>query len=144
MLYIALGFLLLGLLVGGAGLRAAGRIVGRGWRLGAGLGALALFVAAAILVVREAFAPAVGLALLGAWLSLSVRRTRSPRHSAPPPRERMDVARAASILGVAPDASSDEVQAAYRRLIVRVHPDTGGAEGLAAELNAARETMLGR
>ena len=143
MLFIALGFLLLGLVVGGASLRAAGRIVGRGWRLGAGMGALALFVAAAILVVREAFAPAVGLALLGVWLSLSVRRTRSPRHSGPP-GERMEVAKAAAILGVAPDASADAVQAAYRRLIVRTHPDQGGTEGLAAELNAARETMLRR
>jgi curved DNA-binding protein CbpA len=54
------------------------------------------------------------------------------------------VATAASILGVSPQASEAEVQAAYRRLIVRTHPDQGGTEGLAAELNAAREAMLKR
>ena len=46
--------------------------------------------------------------------------------------------------GVAPDASDEVVQAAYLRLIRRVHPDAGGAEGLAAQLNAARDTMARR
>jgi curved DNA-binding protein CbpA len=49
---------------------------------------------------------------------------------------------AASMLGVSPTANRSEVDAAYRRLMVRVHPDLGGAAGLAAQLNAARATML--
>jgi hypothetical protein len=144
MLYIAIGFLALGLLVGGAGMRKVGRLAGRNWRPGAGVLALAAFAGAAVLAVREAFAPAAGLALLGLWLMLSVRRTVRPRHSAPPPPESLDVRAAASILGVAPDAGEDEVQAAYLRLIRRAHPDHGGTSGLAAQLNAARETMLRR
>ena len=142
MLFVALGFLLLGLVVGGAGLRAAGRMVGRSWRPGAGMLGLACFVGAAVMVVRDAFAPAAGLVLLGVWLVLSVRRTQGPRHSVR--REQMDLATAAAILGVEPDASPDAVHAAYRRLIVRTHPDKGGTKGLAAELNAAREAMLRR
>ena len=34
--------------------------------------------------------------------------------------------------------------AAWRRLMARVHPDQGGAEGLAAKLNAARDRLLKR
>ena len=49
---------------------------------------------------------------------------------------------AASMLGVPETARREEVEAAYRRLMLRVHPDTGGAAGLAAQLNAAREVLL--
>jgi curved DNA-binding protein CbpA len=45
------------------------------------------------------------------------------------------------VLGVAPDADAEAVQAAYVRLMRRVHPDTGGAPGLAAQLNAARDRL---
>jgi curved DNA-binding protein CbpA len=56
----------------------------------------------------------------------------------------MSRAEAARILGVAPDASREEVRAAYARLIRRTHPDAGGTAGLAAQLNAARDVLLGR
>jgi len=49
---------------------------------------------------------------------------------------------AASILGVSPDATTEEIQAAYVRLMRVVHPDHGGATGLAMQLNAARDLML--
>ncbi len=55
----------------------------------------------------------------------------------------MDRAHAASILGVAETAGRAEIEAAYRRLMLRVHPDQGGAAGLAAQLNAARDVMVG-
>jgi len=55
---------------------------------------------------------------------------------------RMGRAEAASMLGVAPGAGRDEIDAAYRRLMLRVHPDKGGAPGLAAQLNAARAALL--
>jgi hypothetical protein len=142
MIWIALGCVLLGLLIGGAGLRAAGRFAGRAWRPGAGMLALAAFVGAAIMGVREAFAPALGLALVGFWLTLSVRRTKPAGRVRPEPN--MDVQAAAQILGVAPDATEQQVQEAYLRLIRRAHPDQGGTSGLAAQLNAARDTMLRR
>jgi hypothetical protein len=146
-IYIALGFLLVGLLVGGAGLRAAGRFARRSWRPGAGILALAAFVGAAIMGVRESFPAALVLGLVGVWLTLSVRRVRP---SAPwgergsPTVRGMGVEAAADILGVSPDATDEEVQSAYLRLIRRVHPDAGGASGLAAQLNAARDVMARR
>lgn len=140
MLYIALGFLLLGLVVGGAGMRRAGRFARKSWRPGAGVLALAAFVGAAICAVREAFAPAVGLLALAVFLSLSTRRTASAPH-VQPAAEPPEVAAAAAILGVSPDASEEEVQTAYLRLIRRIHPDQGGSAGLAAQLNAARDAM---
>ncbi len=55
----------------------------------------------------------------------------------------MDRAEAYQILGLRPEASREEIQAAYRRLIQRVHPDHGGSSYLAARLNQARDVLLG-
>jgi len=55
----------------------------------------------------------------------------------------MGRAEAYQILGVQPEASREEIQAAYRRLIQRVHPDHGGSSYLAARLNQARDVLLG-
>jgi hypothetical protein len=76
------------------------------------------------------------LILIGAalWIGAGAR----PVAPTSPGMSRAD---AASMLGVAEDAGKDEIEAAYRRLMLRVHPDHGGATGLAAQLNAARAAM---
>jgi curved DNA-binding protein CbpA len=45
------------------------------------------------------------------------------------------------MLGLEPGASLEEVRAAYRRLIRKVHPDLGGSPALAALLNAAKKRL---
>lgn len=146
MIYIAIGFLLLGLTVGGAGMRRMGRLAGKAWRPGAGFMSLLSFVAAAMFAIRENVPVAVVLAMVGLILAFSVRRERhaAKQNTNRPAVRDMGVEQAASILGVAPDASDEAVQAAYLRLIRRVHPDAGGAEGLASQLNAARDVMARR
>ena len=54
----------------------------------------------------------------------------------------MSAHQARAILGVGENATPDEIQVAYKRLMLRVHPDNGGAAGLAAQLNAARDRLL--
>ena len=54
----------------------------------------------------------------------------------------MDRTEAAKLLGLAGDASSEAVLDAHRRLITRVHPDTGGSAELASRINQARDVML--
>lgn len=61
---------------------------------------------------------------------------------APKLRGVSDTDKARRLLGVNAAASRDEIIAAHRRLVAKVHPDTGGSEGLAAELNAARDILL--
>lgn len=55
----------------------------------------------------------------------------------------MSRAEAYQILGLQPDASNEKIQAAYRRLIQRVHPDQGGSAYLSVRLNQARKVLLG-
>jgi hypothetical protein len=50
---------------------------------------------------------------------------------------------ASEILGVAQDASREEIIEAWRRLIKRMHPDSGGSAFLAAKINAAKTALLG-
>jgi curved DNA-binding protein CbpA len=50
--------------------------------------------------------------------------------------------RALSILGLAEGATPAEINAAYKRLVKKLHPDVGGTDGLAVLLNEARAVLL--
>jgi DnaJ homolog subfamily C member 19 len=55
----------------------------------------------------------------------------------------MDRAQALAVLGLAEDASETEIVAAHRRLITGLHPDQGGSDYLASQINEARDVLLG-
>ena len=55
---------------------------------------------------------------------------------------RMSRAEAFEILGLEEGADRAAIEAAYRELIVKNHPDQGGTDWLAARLNEARDVLL--
>lgn len=54
----------------------------------------------------------------------------------------MSRARARRLLDVPARASPEQIRAAHRRLVARLHPDTGGSTDLTAQVNAARDILL--
>lgn len=142
LLYLALGALALWMIMRASGRRWLKR---REWRFLTGAGAIAAFAGAAFAGLREAWAPALVLLMMGGWLALSTRRPPSagaaPSQAAPR-TGRMSLDEARSILGVSAAAGPEEIKAAYSRLMRSVHPDKGGTTGLAAQLNAARDRLL--
>jgi len=56
---------------------------------------------------------------------------------------KMTIAEARAILGVKPDATREEIIMAHKRMMQKVHPDRGGTDYLAAQLNQAKDTLLG-
>jgi hypothetical protein len=69
---------------------------------------------------------------------------RNAQQSAPPmPKADLSRDEALAVLGLSEGATADEIRAAHRRLIQRVHPDVGGSADLAARINRAKDVLLG-
>ncbi|MDG2035344.1 MAG: DnaJ domain-containing protein, partial [Pseudomonadales bacterium] len=54
----------------------------------------------------------------------------------------MTKAEAFAILGLDDTATEEEIVMAHRRLIQKLHPDTGGNEYLATQLNLAKDVLI--
>jgi hypothetical protein len=133
MIIVALGVLALAILVGLGRRPLMARTQGRVITLGLGV------IAAGAAVYDAARGGWLGGSILltaAFWLLTSARRRRTPAAAGMGRRE------AAATLGVAESAGRDEIEAAYRRLMFRVHPDQGGSAVLAAQINAARDMLL--
>lgn len=123
--------------------------------LGLVIGGLLAMAGLLLLTGKMAFAfPVFGSALLSLlrqrslllwimrWLaarSLSAVDNGAHDHLAASP---MDQSRALGILGLPDDASEDEILEAHRRLIRKFHPDQGGSDYLAAQINQAKAFLL--
>lgn len=86
-------------------------------------------------------------ALLEAYLDKTLgtdwRPGASQSAGARPSGGQMTKDEALAILGLHGDATRDEIVAAHRRLMQKVHPDRGGSDYLAAQINLAKDILLG-
>ncbi len=131
---------------------ASGRVDGRvrrGTKAGLRLSRLDLDALLELLAEIRAHDPD-SVALLEAYLD---RRDPAWRTRAHARREEagpaggggeMDEATAWAVLGLEPGADEEAIRAAHRRLMAKIHPDHGGSEYLARQLNLARDVLLRR
>lgn len=88
----------------------------------------------------------IGFLLTGTWRSrpgLGGGQGGNDRSGARPPQgESMSIAEARATLGVEPGASREDIQRAYREMMKKVHPDTGGSGALARRVQMARDLLL--
>lgn len=70
------------------------------------------------------------------------RQSSQDTSYSPSSSNQMSLQEAYDILGLAEDASREDIIASHRRLIQRLHPDRGGSVYLASKLNQAKKILL--
>jgi hypothetical protein len=112
---------------------------GRGqWRVSATLVAAACLGGGVLALARGSWMIGGGLIVAGLYLVFA-SRIRAIVRSA---ESGMSLKEARDTLGVGADATAEQINIAWKRLMARAHPDQGGTQGLAARLNAARDRLL--
>lgn len=113
------------------------------WRIAATILGAVLMAGAVLAGSHGAWIAAAGMVAAGFYLIVTSRiRPARPAPVRPTAPGAMTEAEARSILGVGAGASKQDINAAWRRLMGRAHPDQGGTEGLASRVNAARDRLL--
>jgi hypothetical protein len=106
--------------------------------------AAALFAAKLWPLAFMVLIAAGGVAAIEMWRARTITEQEASSQPAKTPAKTMDADEAAALLGVAPDASAEDIRAAHRKLISQTHPDHGGTDYLAAKINEARDFLLAR
>ncbi|WP_339672685.1 DnaJ domain-containing protein [Dasania marina] len=70
------------------------------------------------------------------------QQTHNDQQAPPASTVDLSVEQAYQILGLTADADTDAVIAAHRKLIQKMHPDRGGNDYLAAQINQAKDILL--
>jgi len=95
--------------------------------------------------------PVAFMLLVGAGAVILIERMKTARFGPAGPEQgrepraaagRMTADDARAVLGVEDEADEDAIRAAHRRLIAKIHPDGGGSDYLAAQVNEARSVLL--
>ena len=123
-----------GLIYGSAGLVLVFVLTGRAHWL---MGVLAALLALAGRAAQFAQYAPLFKKMMGKDQPQSSSSSRAP--NAQPTMSRQE---AADILSVDIDASESAIKMAHKRLMQKMHPDRGGSDALARQINIAKDTLL--
>lgn len=104
---------------------------------------LVLTVALLFMAVTGRLPAAIAL-VVAIWpLALAWWKAKQPRKPKPGPKPGpMTRDEALEILGLPATATPEDIEEAYKRLMMKVHPDLQGSDWMAAKLNEARDLLL--
>lgn len=73
------------------------------------------------------------------------KKSGQQQAQSPPPRGKQTMSKeeAMEVLALKPGYKDEDVILAHRRMMQKVHPDRGGSDYLAAQINKAKDTLLG-
>lgn len=99
-----------------------------------------LGLAGMIILLRGSFLVGAGALIVAApWYLGMNRRLFGPKSTQ---RDQHAIDKARYLLGVSPDDNAEQIRSRHRILIAQYHPDIGGNNVRARELNAARDLLL--
>lgn len=140
---------------GGKAKDADPKALAQGVRI-AGIAALGVAAVALTLMGRIGLGVLAGAGAAGLWRTVFAKReapkidtgasgsagNRNHQNRKQPSSGGMDRQEALAILGLDENASDEDIQQAYRRLMAQMHPDKGGSDWMAARLNEAKDSLL--
>lgn len=94
-------------------------------------------------LLSEAQGDAGSVRILETYLDRRDAGWRTRRQGAASPTG-MSRSEALRVLGLQDNATQDEIKAAHRHLMSQVHPDVGGTDYLAQQINQAKDVLLGQ
>lgn len=107
----------------------------------------AVCIALFFMAVTGRLPAAIGLVLalwplaLGYWKARHDKSAKKPS-SKPGRKTSLSRAEALEILGLEDPVTLEDIEEAYKRLMMKVHPDQQGSDWMAAKLNEARDLLL--
>lgn len=107
--------------------------------------AVAVCIALFVMAISGRLAAALGiLVVLLPFAAPYLKKFRQEPQNAPAPASLMTRAEALEVLGLEAGTSEEDIQMTYKKLMMKVHPDTEGSDWMAAKLNQARDVLLPR
>ena len=76
------------------------------------------------------------------WVLFGAEKARRRQEPGPRRGSKMSQDEAWEVLGLKPGASREDITLAHRKLIAKLHPDKGGSDYLAAQINLAKKVLL--
>ena len=108
------------------------------------LNIITAMIASAVALLPKLLQFAKYLPFIGRLYAQNKQQNGQQQTQAPPPKGKhtMSSDEAMEVLALEPGYSKEDVIQAHRRMMQKVHPDRGGSDYLAAQINQAKDILL--